>query len=113
MRDRLFVYGTLKRGQESPLREMMSRLATFVSEATINGKLYKVSYYPGLFLSASAENVVHGEVFEVHDDELLHELDLYEGIDAALSTPYEYRREMVDVRLHDQSTARVWAYLYN
>jgi gamma-glutamylcyclotransferase (GGCT)/AIG2-like uncharacterized protein YtfP len=112
MKEKLFVYGTLKRGQKSPLQERMENSTTFISEATVNGNLYMVTYYPALSLEC-VNSTVHGEVFEIDDQALLNELDEYEGICNEPSAPNEYRRELIDVTLKDQSTVKAWAYIYN
>ena len=52
--DRLFVYGTLMRGFDHPMAQLLSRSADFIGEARCRGRLYLVKHYPGLVLSDDA-----------------------------------------------------------
>ena len=49
--DRLFVYGTLMRGFDHPMAQLLSRSADFLGTATCRGRLYLIKHYPGLVLS--------------------------------------------------------------
>jgi gamma-glutamylcyclotransferase (GGCT)/AIG2-like uncharacterized protein YtfP len=74
MERRLFVYGSLMRGE--PAHGLLAR-ARFVAEAsTAPGfDLVDLGEYPGLLRAGSGR--VHGEVYVVPDD-LVPELDRYE-----------------------------------
>src|SRR3954451_6118317 len=50
--DLLFVYGTLMRGFDHPMAQLLSRSAEFIGEARCQGRLYLVKHYPGMGLSA-------------------------------------------------------------
>ena len=52
--DRLFVYGTLMRGFDHPMAQLLSRSADFLGPATCRGRLYLIKHYPGLVLSDAA-----------------------------------------------------------
>ena len=52
--DRLFVYGTLMRGFDHPMAQLLSRSADFLGTATCRGRLYLIKHYPGLVLSDDA-----------------------------------------------------------
>ena len=43
----LFVYGTLMREFENPFATQLRARATFIAEGFFQGKLYRVSWYPG------------------------------------------------------------------
>ena len=45
--DLLFVYGTLMRGFDNPMAQLLSRSADFIGEAHCRGRLYRVTHYPG------------------------------------------------------------------
>ena len=49
--DRLFVYGTLMRGFDHPMAQLLSRSADFLGAASCGGRLYLIKHYPGLVLS--------------------------------------------------------------
>lgn len=84
---KLFVYGSLRRdaaGRHHPLM----RVARFVAPATVRGRLYRVSWHPGLHLDSPrvsgspVTSPVQGELFEFGDDvrdAALAALTSYEG----------------------------------
>ena len=72
--DHVFVYGTLRRGGSNSFR---MDGAEFVGAATVRGKLYPISWYPGLVLDEAAD-LVKGEVFRVSAEQLAA-LDAFEG----------------------------------
>jgi gamma-glutamylcyclotransferase (GGCT)/AIG2-like uncharacterized protein YtfP len=111
--DRLFVYGTLMRGFDHPMAELLSRSAEFVGEARCRGRLYLVKHYPGLVLSDDAEDVVFGELVRLHrPDESLATLDEYEGCGPGVASP-QYLRQVLPVTLDDGCTSEAWTYVYN
>ena len=63
--DRLFVYGTLMRGFDHPMAQLLSRSADFLGEARCRGRLYLVKHYPGLVLSDDAADIVFGELYRL------------------------------------------------
>ena len=75
MLDRLFVYGTLMRGFDHPMAQLLSRGADFIGEARCQGRLYLVKHYPGLVLSDDPADVVFGELYRLRapDDRLRDE----------------------------------------
>ena len=78
--NRLFVYGTLMRGFDHPMAQLLSRSADFIGEARCQGRLYLVKHYPGLVLSDHPADVVFGELYRLRaPDELLREFDMYEA----------------------------------
>ena len=48
--DHLFVYGTLMRGFDHPMAQLLSRSADFLGEAQCRGRLHLIKHYPGLVL---------------------------------------------------------------
>jgi len=63
--DRLFVYGTLMRGFEHPMAQLLSRSAELIGEARCQGRLYLVKHYPGLLLSDDPADVVFGDLYRL------------------------------------------------
>jgi gamma-glutamylcyclotransferase (GGCT)/AIG2-like uncharacterized protein YtfP len=111
--DRLFVYGTLMRGFDHPMAQLLSRSADFIGEARCRGRLYLVKHYPGLVLSDAADDVVFGELYRLHRPaELLREFDMYEACGEGFVEPTEYVRRILPVARED-GTAEAWTYLYN
>ena len=61
--DRLFVYGTLMRGFDHPMAQLLSRSADYLGEARCQGRLYLIKHYPGLLLSDDPSEIVFGELY--------------------------------------------------
>jgi gamma-glutamylcyclotransferase (GGCT)/AIG2-like uncharacterized protein YtfP len=111
--DLLFVYGTLMRGFDHPMAQLLSRSADFIGEAQCRGRLYLVKHYPGLLLSDDPTEVVFGELYRLRQpQELLREFDMYEACGEGFAEPTEYIRQMLSVALAD-GTAEAWTYVYN
>src|ERR1700676_2120930 len=112
--DRLFVYGTLMRGFDRPMAQLLSRSADFVGEARCRGRLYRIKHYPGLVLSDNAGDVVFGELFRLRRPaELLREFDMYEACGEGFAEPTEYIRQMLPVAMDDGAVSEAWTYIYN
>jgi gamma-glutamylcyclotransferase (GGCT)/AIG2-like uncharacterized protein YtfP len=112
--DRLFVYGTLMRGFDHPMAQLLSRSADFIGEARCQGRLYLVKHYPGLILSGDPNEVVFGELYRLRQpDELLREFDMYEACGEGFAEPTEYIRQMLRVTRDGQPVDEAWTYIYN
>ncbi len=101
----VFVYGTLRRGGSDHFR---MAAATFVSEATVSGRLYRVHWYPGLVLDEAGDEI-HGDVYQV-DQSTLAILDVFEGLSAGSGEGTEYRRLKVEVVLQDSQVVEAWVW---
>jgi gamma-glutamylcyclotransferase (GGCT)/AIG2-like uncharacterized protein YtfP len=112
--DRLFVYGTLMRDFDHPMARMLSRNADFLGPARCRGRLYLVKHYPGLVLSDDERDVVHGEVYRLHQPEaLIAEFDMYEACGEGFPEPTQYIRQMLPLTLAGGATIEAWTYIYN
>ena len=112
--DLLFVYGTLMRGFNQPMAQLLSRSADFIGEARCQGRLYLVKQYPGLVLSGDTADVVFGELYRLRaPDELLREFDMYEACGEGFAEPTEYVRQMLPVTSEGHSVDEAWTYIYN
>jgi gamma-glutamylcyclotransferase (GGCT)/AIG2-like uncharacterized protein YtfP len=110
----LFVYGTLMRGFEHPMAQLLSRSADLIGEARCRGRLYLVTHYPALVLSGDPADVVFGELYRLRaPDELLREFDMYEACGEGFAEPTEYVRQMVPVTLGGEALSEAWTYVYN
>ncbi len=92
---RLFIYGTLKRGQ---VNHHLLETATFLSEAhsAPHYRLLNLGWYPGLAKVESNGMSISGELWEVSPHRLI-ELDAYEGD--------EYERVSITLLDHAFDTA--------
>jgi gamma-glutamylcyclotransferase (GGCT)/AIG2-like uncharacterized protein YtfP len=112
--DRLFVYGTLMRGFDHPMAQLLSRGADFLGQARCRGRLYLIKHYPGLVLSGDPADTVFGELYRLRQPaELLREFDMYEACGEGFAQPTEYVRQMLSVTLADGAVSEAWTYLYN
>ena len=109
----LFVYGTLMRRFGHPMHDALARGADFVGEAVVQGRLYDLGHYPGLVLSESRADTVFGELYRLHDDDVLRVLDDYEGCAPGEPEPTEYVRRSVSVAGADGGVIEAWTYVYN
>jgi gamma-glutamylcyclotransferase (GGCT)/AIG2-like uncharacterized protein YtfP len=94
MESRLFVYGTLRRGEAAG---HLLAGAEFIGKARIHGKVIQRGGYPGL---VGGEDWVDGELFDVPQP-LFEALDNYEGPG--------YMRKLSAVQFGDQ-TVEAWVY---
>jgi gamma-glutamylcyclotransferase (GGCT)/AIG2-like uncharacterized protein YtfP len=114
MQDHLFVYGTLMRGFDHPMAQLLSANADFLGHARCQGRLYLIKHYPGLVLSDDPHDVVFGEVFCLRErDALLREFDMYEACGEGFAEPTEYIRQMLPVTREDGAASGAWTYIYN
>jgi gamma-glutamylcyclotransferase (GGCT)/AIG2-like uncharacterized protein YtfP len=114
MQEHLFVYGTLMRGFDHPMAQLLSRSADFIGEAHCQGRLHLVKHYPGLVSSDDPADVVFGELYRLRQPEaLLREFDMYEACGEGFAEPTEYVRRMLPVTRDDGTANEAWTYLYN
>jgi gamma-glutamylcyclotransferase (GGCT)/AIG2-like uncharacterized protein YtfP len=113
MNPHLFVYGSLMSTAGHPMGARLRRDARLVGPATIPGRLYRVSWYPGVVESADPGQRVHGEVYALtNPSEALAWLDAYEGIVADSEEISEYGRIERPVRLATGEEIAAWVYLF-
>src|SRR5262249_54526063 len=85
----IFVYGTLKSGQQS--HELLAGQAFVGAARTVPiYRLYGLGWHPGLMVDRSAGLSIHGELWSV-DEKTLQRLDEYEGV------PHWYTRDFVAI----------------
>lgn len=101
----LFVYGTLRRGCTNRHARLLDRSAVYLGTACVRGKLYKVSWYPGIRLRGGGDDWVTGDLFRLRNPATLAALDHYEG-------SHEYRRVEATAVRSDGCGVRCWVYEY-
>lgn len=104
----LFVYGSLRRGSGHAMSAWLAERAVWKGEASVEGVLYRVSWYPAL-VPASGAGQVRGDLYRLPAS-LLPELDVYEDI--RQQPDDEYRREQGLVQMMDGSCHMAWIYWY-
>jgi gamma-glutamylcyclotransferase (GGCT)/AIG2-like uncharacterized protein YtfP len=112
MNPNLFVYGSLLAGAGQPMGVRLAREARRIGEACLAGRLYRVSWYPGLVEGITSSERVHGEVYALDDPvRTLLWLDAYEGV-AEGGGGADYTRAERMARLARGGEVRVWVYIY-
>ena len=100
----VFVYGTLRRGEQRDIN-LLKPSPRWVGRASVEGVLHDLGEYPGLVLASDqrpGQKNVRGEVYEI-SNELEHLLDEIEGV--APRPNDEYAKREVLVHLTSGSTS--------
>ncbi len=109
----LFVYGTLMRRFSNRYALLLRQHSRMVGPGRFPGYLYSKGAYPTAVYDLHAPAWVHGEIYALHTDEILHILDLYEGIGAGASEHVaEYRRISILVE-SETGPVECWVYVDN
>jgi len=115
--DYVFVYGTLRpkarrlRREAERAMRLLEERGEYVGPARIKGKLYRVSWYPGVRESSSDSDVVVGDVFRA-PDYVIAKLDAYEDASTDPRADTDYLRRRKRVRLADGRRLLAWTYVY-
>jgi gamma-glutamylcyclotransferase (GGCT)/AIG2-like uncharacterized protein YtfP len=112
--EHLFVYGTLRRGAQHEMRQVVARGARFVGHGVVRARLFDLGDYPGMALSDFDEDRVVGDVYRLlpaRAGATLDVLDDYEGLGRNDPVPRLYCRNVVRVQLRDGPAVRAWAYV--
>ncbi len=116
MNDHLFVYGSLISAVAHPKGERLRNEAALVGAASLQGRLYKVTWFPAMVLSDAPGDQVHGEVYRMaNPDASLAWLDEYEGIvrgPQSVTAQNAYSRDEVAVTMADGRRLLTWTYVY-
>jgi len=113
MNPHLFVYGSLLSAARHPMGERLAREAHCLGDATLKGRLYRISWYPGAVEGGRGDERVHGEVYRLHNAaRALQWLDAYEGLAAGAGPGGEYARRERPVLLASGAAIAAWVYLY-
>jgi gamma-glutamylcyclotransferase (GGCT)/AIG2-like uncharacterized protein YtfP len=109
----LFVYGNLKRNQNSLMSSYLNNNAKFIGDGYTLGRLYNLGSYPGYIPSTNSNEKVFGEIFELQNTgKILDVLDDFEESWPKFSEDAEYKRLELNVYFED-SELLCWVYVYN
>ncbi len=109
-RDRLFVYGTLRKGfaLHAYLRKSTVR---YLGKGKIHGNLYDLGEFPGALPSSSPEKEIEGEVYELLDAKnQLKELDRIEEFHSDRPEDSLFVRQLSVVRSEKGHRFKAWVY---
>jgi gamma-glutamylcyclotransferase (GGCT)/AIG2-like uncharacterized protein YtfP len=107
----LFVYGTLRRSSRHRMARFLAEQARFAGEARIPGRLYDLGRYPGMLPARGADDWVHGDLYELPDDQAtLDALDQYESDESP--QPSFFDRQLAEVTDVGGGTITAWVYWF-
>jgi gamma-glutamylcyclotransferase (GGCT)/AIG2-like uncharacterized protein YtfP len=110
--DYLFVYGTLRKNTER--HDLLQRCCDYIDTGMLQAVMYLISYYPGVILTDNPQQQVVGEVYRIHNPQLLFaELDDYEECSSSFAEPHEYVRQQQIICFSNGNKLSAWVYLYN
>jgi gamma-glutamylcyclotransferase (GGCT)/AIG2-like uncharacterized protein YtfP len=109
-KDRVFVYGTLRKG--SCHHQVLQKLHTrFIAYGSVKGQLYDLGEYPGARKGGSAGDRVQGEVYLLPaSGRALKVLDKFEGYNRTNPQGSLFRREKAVVNLVNGDDLHAWIY---
>jgi len=111
MNQYLFIYGTLIPDIAPDEISGAARKLEYIGEGFVYGKLYDLGDYPAAVLNSNSK--VFGRIYKLPDDEnILPELDEYEGYDPQNLSESLYLRKKAKVYLNGR-TLSCWIYEYN
>jgi len=106
----IFVYGTLMRGMENPVKETLKRHLAYKGAGIIRADLFDLGEYPGAIKNEKG-NQLYGEVYQLDiKSDVLRVLDEYEGYCDHDVNNAEFVRAAVEVAFLGKS--KVWAWIY-
>lgn len=106
----LFVYGTLLQ-KDNQFGVYLKKHCIFLSSGKIKGRLYDIGEYPGLLLDTDGY-FIHGSIYSIDSEEVLHALDAYEGVGPDEEQPNLYLRMNCPV-VTNNGESDAWVYVYN
>ncbi|GEM_PF-60827 len=110
----LFVYGTLQTAANNEMSRFLIQHSEVVGKGFICGKLYKISWFPGVVESPDQKDKVYGTVFKLRSASKVFEtLDEYEGFYQNNIASSLFKRVQAEVFLENSTALTTWMYLYN
>lgn len=110
----IYVYGSLRKGFSFPARDVLDNQAEYIGDATFQGKLFEIDWYPGAVPSDNGDDIVYGEVYKLNENEIvLSKLDQYEGCSPADPKPHAFIRKEMKVTRKNGDEITAWIYLYD
>src|SRR5262245_18023495 len=96
MNPNLFVYGTLLSTAGHPLGAKLAGEGKFIGPASIQGRLYRVAWYPAAVDTPNAQERVYGELYALANPlQSFPWLDAYEGLGSGVYASEYVRVERI------------------
>lgn len=96
------------------MAQYLASHAVFVADGWFQGRMYQITYYPGVIASEDDSDRIYGEVYKLSDTEaMLKRLDDYEECAEHHTQPAEYTRISTAIKaINGRVYESVWIYLY-
>lgn len=111
---KIFVYGSLRSGFQSPAYNYISKYFTLVGNAKVKGLLFDMGDYP-VAISTNDEKFIVGELYNIKNQEAfdfaIAQLDDYEGMNAEEGEETFYKRTVEDIYI-DNTIEKAWVYWF-
>lgn len=111
--DTLFVYGSLRQCIRHPYSKLLKASSFYLGEGKFHGLLYNVGGYPCAIDSTSKSEYVIGDVYTACNEELILQLDEYEGCCEPYGKDPEFIRVIRSIKMPGNEKLNAWIYLYN
>ena len=111
----IFVYGTLRDDIKNSNHQLIAKYTQYIGFGFVKGKLYRISWYPGVILERSRKNKVYGKIYQIKkpfNKKLLKIVDNYEECSNKFPRPHEFTRAITTAYLNGIKL-KVWIYTYN
>ena len=112
MLEKLFVYGTLRRGQANEFALKLAQESIFVNFARIKGLIYRQDFYPVLIQSFENEWVIGQLLILKNPKQTFDWLDQYEDVDHQNPNNSLYQREIIQVFFENGQSELAWTYVF-
>jgi gamma-glutamylcyclotransferase (GGCT)/AIG2-like uncharacterized protein YtfP len=113
--NKLFVYGSLRKGFKNPAYDYLTSYFSYTAEAITKGEFYESNNLP-VAVPTTNDNYIVGEIYTLnHTEEFswaFEQLDDYEGLNVLPGETPLYVRTLVDVIVNNE-VVKAWAYWYN
>jgi len=111
---KIFVYGSLRSGFQSPAYNYISKYFTFIGNAKTKGLLFDIGDYP-VATPTNQDSFIVGELFEIKNkdafDFAIAQLDDYEGLNAEDGEFTFYQRSIEDIFINGV-IEKAWVYWF-
>ncbi len=111
---KIFVYGSLRSGFQSPAYNYISKYFTLVGNATAKGLLLDMGDYP-VAIPTNEDKFIVGELYNITNieafDFAIAQLDDYEGLNTEEGEASFYKRSVEEIYINN-TTEKAWVYWF-
>lgn len=101
------LYGTLQMNEVYYKKFQLNKKLKFIDTCEFKGVLYDLGDYPGY---CHGDGLIHGQLYEILDESVFDDLDVYEEYDKNNYENSLYIRDQI--KLH-KTDITAWIYIYN